>query len=165
MKVSTRRFCSCVQFSLSKVKYLTSLPTQEAAIHCMVVSLPQTCHTPSFQLPRGQTLKQQFRNGVSEPTIGLVQFSQDIFLIVLDNMTTAHVACGIHGHNANTVFSSRQWGWYPRVGQALEASTITLRYKDNCSAPTRSMDSSSSISSQSKIETRHSWLITNRISS
>ena len=81
VKVSARRFCSCVKFS-SKVKYLTSLPTQEAAIHCMVVSLPQTCHTPSFQWPRGQTLKQQFRNGVSEPTIGLVQFSQDIFLIV-----------------------------------------------------------------------------------
>ena len=165
VKVSARRFCLCVKFSLSKVKYLTSLPTQEAAIHCMVVSLSQTCHTPSFQWPRGQTLKQQFRNGVSEPTVGLVQFSQDIFLIVLDNMATAHEACGIHGHNANTVFSSRQWGWYPRVGQALEASTITLRTKDNCSAPTGVWTLHHPSLHRVKLKRGHSGLITNRISS
>ena len=48
-------------------------------------------HT-QFPVATGTNLKQQFRNGVFEPTVGLVQFSQDIFLIVLDNMATGHEA-------------------------------------------------------------------------
>ena len=68
-------------------------------------SPPNMPHT-QFPVATGTNMKQQFYNGVSEPTVGLVQFSQDIFLIVLDNMTTGHEACGIHGHN-DTVFSSR----------------------------------------------------------
>ena len=115
-------------------------------------SPPNMPHT-QFPVATGTNLKQQFRNGVSEPAVGLVQFSHDIFLIVLDNMATGH------GHIANTPS-------FPLINgvdllvwvKALEASTITLRYKENCSAPTRSMDSSSSISSQSKIETRPFWV-------
>ena len=117
-------------------------------------SLTQTCHTPSFQWPWGQTLKQQFRNGVSEPTVGLVQFSQDIFLLywIIWPLDMKHVA------SMATMLTHRLFLLGFVWVKALEASTITLTYKENCSAPTRSVDSSSSISSQSKIETRPFWV-------
>ena len=97
-------------------------------------SPPNVPHT-QFPVATGTNLKQQFRNGVSEPIVGLVQFSQDIFLMLY---WIIWPLCG-----SATLLTQRPFLSSMGLISSCRPRHLKLppqpEYKENCSAPMSSL--------------------------